>query len=114
MVEIRRALHRHRELAFEEERTAQTIIEELERLGISYSYSGKGGAVIGRLHQQHVAAIFGGHVTHHYRVGEIMVAEGAITAQSDRFTIRVQGRGEHSARPQDCRTATCRVVESTG
>lgn len=49
MVEIRRALHRHPELAFEEERTAQIIIEELERLGISYSYSGKGGAVIGRL-----------------------------------------------------------------
>ena len=189
MVEIRRALHRHPELAFEEERTAQIIIEELERLGIRYSYSGKGGAVIGRLCEQHeltvalraemdalpgaentdlpfasslegkmhacghdahmamvlgaaallaesppdgnvlfvfqpaeergggarvvlksgalegVAAIFGGHVTHHYRVGEIMVAEGVITAQSDSFTVRVQGRGGHGARPHEATDA---------
>ena len=189
MVEIRRALHRHPELAFEEERTAQTIIEELERLDIRYSYPGKGGAVIGRLCDQHgptialraemdalpgaentdlpfasslegkmhacghdahmamvlgaaallsesppdgnvlfvfqpaeergggarvvlksgalegVAAIFGGHVTHHYRVGEIMVAEGVITAQSDSFTIHVQGRGGHGARPHEATDA---------
>ncbi|NIM27549.1 MAG: amidohydrolase [Gammaproteobacteria bacterium] len=189
MVEIRRALHRHPELAFEEEHTAGVIIEELDRLGIPYSYSGKGSAVIGRLRERHevtvalraemdalpgaentdlpfassiegkmhacghdahmamvlgaaavlaqsppegnvlfvfqpaeergggarvvlksgelegVAAIFGGHVTHHYRVGEIMVAEGVITAQSDRFTIRVQGRGGHGARPHEATDA---------
>jgi hippurate hydrolase len=189
MVEIRRALHRHPELAFEEERTAELIIEELERLGIAYSYAGPGGAVVGRLCERHelsvalraemdalpgaentdlpfassiegkmhacghdahmamvlgaaallaesppegnvlfvfqpaeergggarvvlksgalegVAAIFGGHVTHHYRVGEIMVAEGVITAQSDRFTIRVQGRGGHGARPHEATDA---------
>jgi hippurate hydrolase len=189
MVDIRRELHRHPELAFEEQRTAQVIMEELERLGISYSYPGTGGAVVGRLgdpceltvalraemdalpgaentdlpfassiegkmhacgHDAHmamvlgaaallaqsppvgcvlfvfqpaeergggarvvldsgaladVAAIFGGHVTHHYRVGEIMVAEGVITAQSDRFTIRVQGRGGHGARPHEATDA---------
>lgn len=48
-----------------------------------------------------VNAIFGGHVTHHYRVGEIMVAEGVITAQSDRFYIRVKGKGGHGARPHE-------------
>lgn len=48
-----------------------------------------------------VAAIFGGHVTHHYRVGEIMVASGVITAQSDGFVIRVKGRGGHGARPHE-------------
>ncbi len=48
-----------------------------------------------------VAAIFAGHVTHHYRVGEIMVAEGVITAQSDRFHIQVRGRGGHGARPHE-------------
>jgi len=189
MVEIRRALHRHPELAFEEQRTAQLIMEELERLDISYSYPGTGGAVVGRLGERHeltialraemdalpgaentdlpfassikgkmhacghdahmamvlgaaallaqsppdgsvlfvfqpaeergggarvvlnsgalsdVTAIFGGHVTHHYRVGEIMVAEGVITAQSDRFTIRVQGRGGHGARPHEATDA---------
>lgn len=190
MVELRRAFHRHPELAFEEEHTAQRIMAELDRLGIAHTYGGKGGAVIGRLrdgdtttialraemdalpgaentdlpfassiqgkvhacgHDAHmamvlgaaallaesppekgnvlfvfqpaeergggarvvmrsralerVAAIFGGHVTHHYRVGEIMVADGVITAQSDRFTIRVHGRGGHGARPHEATDA---------
>jgi len=48
-----------------------------------------------------VKAIFGGHVTHHYRTGEMMVAEGVITAQSDRFLIKVQGKGGHGARPHE-------------
>ena len=53
MVELRRTFHRHPELAFEEEQTARTIMEELDRLGISYDYSGKGGAVVGRLRDRH-------------------------------------------------------------
>ncbi len=52
-----------------------------------------------------VNAIFGGHVTHHYQVGEIMVAEGVITAQSDRFRIQVKGRGGHGARPHEATDA---------
>jgi amidohydrolase len=52
-----------------------------------------------------VSAIFGGHVTHHYRVGEIMVAEGTITAQSDRFRIDIRGRGGHGARPHEATDA---------
>ena len=48
-----------------------------------------------------VNAIFGGHVTHHYKVGEIMVAAGVITAQSDRFAIKITGRGGHGARPHE-------------
>jgi hippurate hydrolase len=48
-----------------------------------------------------VNAIFGGHVTRHYNVGQIMVASGAITACSDGFTIRVKGRGGHGARPHE-------------
>lgn len=50
---------------------------------------------------KNVRAVFGGHVTHHYHVGEIMVAEGAITAQSDRFVIYVHGKGGHGARPHE-------------
>lgn len=48
-----------------------------------------------------VRGIFGGHVTHHYRVGEIMVGDGVVTAQSDSFTIHVRGRGGHGARPHE-------------
>jgi hippurate hydrolase len=48
-----------------------------------------------------VNAIFGGHITRHYQVGQIMVASGVITAHSDGFTIRVQGRGGHGARPHE-------------
>ncbi len=191
LVELRRHFHRHPELAFEEERTAAAIIEELQRIGVDYDYAGKGEAVIGRVrgdrdgptvalradmdalpgaentdlpfassvagkmhacgHDAHmamvlgaaallaqspppqgnvllvfqpaeesgggarvvlasgaldgVAAIFGGHVTHHYRVGEIMVAEGVITAQSDRFAIHVRGKGGHGARPHEATDA---------
>lgn len=186
LVRLRRTFHREPELAFEEERTAQTIMTELKRLGIPFEYGGKGGGVVGRLvvgsgaptvalraemdalpgdestglpfastapgivhacgHDAHMAmvlgaaallkespppgnvlfvfqpaeergggarvviksgllagarAIFGGHVTHHYCTGEIMVAEGVITAQSDRFQIRVRGKGGHGARPHE-------------
>lgn len=52
-----------------------------------------------------VNAIYGGHVTHHYQVGQIMVAEGVITAQSDRFRIHVKGRGGHGARPHEATDA---------
>lgn len=184
MVEVRRTLHRRPELAFEERETAQTIMGELERLGVPYEYGGVGNGIVGRLgeggpvvalraemdalpgventglpfssdiegkmhacgHDAHMAmvvgaaellkqdpprgtvllvfqpaeergggartviatgaldgakAIFGGHVTHHYRVGEIMVADGVITAQSDRFRIHVKGKGGHGARPHE-------------
>ncbi len=48
-----------------------------------------------------VKAIFAGHVTHHYSVGQIMVASGIVTAQSDRFQIKIKGKGGHGARPHE-------------
>ncbi|MDH3304555.1 MAG: M20 family metallopeptidase [Gammaproteobacteria bacterium] len=50
---------------------------------------------------QNVAAIFAGHVTHDYHTGQIMVRDGVVTAQSDRFSIRIRGRGGHGARPHE-------------
>jgi amidohydrolase len=54
---------------------------------------------------QNVQAIFAGHVTHGYPVGRMMVASGTVTAQSDRFSIRVCGRGGHAARPHEATDA---------
>lgn len=48
-----------------------------------------------------VDAIFAGHVTTQYRVGEIMVDEGVVTAHSDSFAIHVHGEGGHGARPHE-------------
>ncbi len=48
-----------------------------------------------------VAVIYACHVTHEYETGKIMVRDGAVTAQSDGFTIRVRGKGGHGARPHE-------------
>jgi hippurate hydrolase len=48
-----------------------------------------------------VRAIFGGHVTHEWPTGKIMIRKGAMTAQSDRFQIAIRGKGGHGARPHE-------------
>jgi amidohydrolase len=50
---------------------------------------------------QNVAAIFAGHVSHEYTTGQIMVRDGSVTSQSDRFVIRIRGKGGHGARPHE-------------
>jgi hippurate hydrolase len=50
---------------------------------------------------KNVAAIFAGHVTHEYTTGQIMVRDGSVTSQSDRFVIRIRGKGGHGARPHE-------------
>lgn len=50
---------------------------------------------------ENVAAIFGGHVDRHFSVGSIAVTDGPVNASSDRFTIRILGRGGHAARPHE-------------
>ena len=50
---------------------------------------------------ENVAAIFAAHVTHEYETGKIMVRDGAVTAQSDRFSINIRGKGGHGARPHE-------------
>jgi hippurate hydrolase len=54
---------------------------------------------------ENVQAIFAGHVSHEFAVGRIMVAEGVVTSQSDRFMINVRGRGGHGARPHEATDA---------
>ena len=45
--------------------------------------------------------IFGGHLDRHYAPGAIVVAEGAVNASSDNFTIEIIGQGAHGARPHE-------------
>ncbi len=45
--------------------------------------------------------IFGGHLDRHYQPGAIVVAEGAVNASSDNFTIDIIGQGAHGARPHE-------------
>lgn len=52
-----------------------------------------------------VRAIFAGHVTHELEVGRIMVMDGIVTSQSDRFCIKVCGKGGHAARPHEATDA---------
>lgn len=187
LLELRRWLHQHPELSFQEVNTAKRIIEELEHLGIEYSYAGIGHSVIadikgknssaaiialraemdalpgdettgasyssvnpGRMHAcghcahmamlvgaatlltrdppegdvrlifqpaeewgggsrvaiedgalTDVAGIFAVHVTQAYKTGEFMIRDGLITSQSDRFTIKIRGKGGHGARPHE-------------
>ena len=54
----------------------------------------------GVLEDPHVDAVFGLHVSADMPAGQIGVRVGTINAASDRFTITIQGRGGHAARPQ--------------
>ena len=46
-----------------------------------------------------VSAVFGGHIDNSYPVGTLVVTDGAVNAASDYFTIRIEGRTGHAARP---------------
>ena len=48
-----------------------------------------------------VGWIFGGHVDRHFPVGSIVVTDGAVNASTDRFSIRITGKGGHAARPHE-------------
>lgn len=50
---------------------------------------------------QNVGMIFGGHVDRHYPVGTVVVTDGPVNASSDQFTIHIQGKGGHAARPHE-------------
>lgn len=48
-----------------------------------------------------VAMIFGGHVDRLYPPGTLVVTDGAVNASTDTFTIELQGRQGHGARPHE-------------
>jgi hippurate hydrolase len=52
-----------------------------------------------------VVSIFAGHVTHDYESGVVMIRDGSVTAQSDRFYLRIRGESGHAARPHEATDA---------
>jgi len=56
----------------------------------------------GVLDDPHVDAVFGMHLAQETPLGQIVVRAGPTMAASDRFVIRIQGKGGHGARPQRC------------
>ena len=48
-----------------------------------------------------VQAIFAGHIDRHFNVGQIAAEPGLICAYTDKFKIKVCGRGGHAARPHE-------------
>ncbi|MEJ2031572.1 MAG: M20 family metallopeptidase [Deltaproteobacteria bacterium] len=57
-----------------------------------------------------IRAIYAGHIDRHFRVGEIAVNTGLISAYTDEFFIEIRGRGGHAAKPYE--TVDCLVVAS--
>jgi amidohydrolase len=48
-----------------------------------------------------IQAIFTGHIDRHFKVGQIAAESGLICAYTDKFEIKVCGRGGHAARPHE-------------
>jgi len=48
-----------------------------------------------------VAMIFGGHVDRNYDTGVIVTHAGAVSASTDTFSIEIEGKGGHAARPHE-------------
>jgi hippurate hydrolase len=48
-----------------------------------------------------VQAIFAGHIDRHFKVGQITAEPGLICAYTDKFEIKICGRGGHAARPHE-------------
>lgn len=71
------------------------IFQPAEELGTGAPAMIQAGALDGG------GMIFGGHLDRHYRPGAIVVAEGAVNASSDNFTIEIVGQGAHGARPHE-------------
>jgi amidohydrolase len=68
--------------------------------------TGPGGAAWmieqGVLEDPAVDACFGLHVWQNEPVGDVLVSAGPVMAASDRFDIRIQGKGGHGAMPNVC------------
>jgi amidohydrolase len=50
---------------------------------------------------ENVAIAFAGHLDRHFSTGILVVTDGAVSASTDHFKIRVTGRGGHAARPHE-------------
>ena len=71
------------------------LFQPAEERGTGASRMIEDGAIEG------VSAVFGGHLDINHEVGTLVVTDGAVNAASDYFTIRIEGRTGHGARPHE-------------
>lgn len=64
---------------------------------------GEGGAkqIINEGVLDNVDAIFAGHIDRHFDVNQISIEPGLISAYTDEFHIKIQGKGGHAAKPHE-------------
>ena len=71
------------------------VLQPAEEVGAGAAAILASGALDG------VAAIFGGHVDRRFPVGQVIAEAGPLAASADSFTITLDGRGAHGARPHE-------------
>lgn len=71
------------------------LLQPAEETGRGASAMIEAGALDG------VVAIFGGHVDMRFEVGEIVAQPGSLAASADEFSVDLEGRGSHAARPHE-------------
>ncbi len=71
------------------------VLQPAEEVGAGAAAILASGALDG------VSAIFGGHVDRRFPVGQVVAEAGPLAASADAFSIVVQGKGAHGARPHE-------------
>jgi len=71
------------------------VLQPAEEVG------GGAAAILATGALDNVAAIFGGHVDRRFDVGQVVAESGSLAASADSFTITLNGRGAHGARPHE-------------
>src|SRR5205085_1017049 len=122
IVAVRRDIHAHPELCFQEVRTADVVAAKLTEWGIPVhrGLGGTGGGARemikdGLFEKFPVEAVFGMHNWPGGPVGRFAVSPGPVMASTAEFKVTVRGKGGHGAMPHlgtDPVPIACQVVQA--